>query len=426
MSAGPTESRSKPGQKVFITYRREETGAHAGRLYDAMVARFGEPNVFMDVDMAPGVDFVERITEAVAACHVLIVVMKPRWATVEDEQGRARLADPEDFVRLEVETALRRPEVTPIPVLVAGARMPNREDLPPELRAITRRNALELDDHRWRYDVGRLISTLDELLSESPLAPSPSPSEHSVATGKAAPADAAQTARQTAAPSTIAATTPVDTKPAAPPPAGAGRLWRWALLGAVAIAAIVVAVVVSTGGGGGNEEEDQVTSVVETEATTTDRANCTKLHTQRYLEQAYFGGTGQDARDACDAQTRNSADDPDSVNVTDVQVSGNSASAEVRHNGGSFDGQTLVLSLRKVGDEWKLDKIDDLKDFDLQRFADAFETTAVKFTRAFTPEQAHCAARRYARMSPDDVKAGILSGDLAQLLPFADDCHISL
>jgi hypothetical protein len=179
VSTGASEPGRAAAAKVFITYRREETAAHAGRLYDAMVARFGEPNVFMDVDMAPGVDFVERITDAVAACHVLIVVMGPKWATVEDEQGRARLADPEDFVRLEVETALRRTEVTPIPVLVAGARMPNREDLPPELRAITRRNALELGDQRWRYDVGRLISTLDELLAESPSVPA-SPEDTSV------------------------------------------------------------------------------------------------------------------------------------------------------------------------------------------------------------------------------------------------------
>ena len=99
----------------------------------------------------------------VAACHVLIVVMGPHWATVKDEDGRARLADPEDFVRLEVESALRRPEVTPIPVLVAGAKMPDRDELPQEIRAITRRNALELSDLRWRQDVGRLISTLDEL-----------------------------------------------------------------------------------------------------------------------------------------------------------------------------------------------------------------------------------------------------------------------
>jgi hypothetical protein len=245
MSAGPTEPGSVPGPKVFITYRREETAAHAGRLYDAMVARFGEGNVFMDVDMAPGVDFVERITEAVAACQVLIVVMGPRWATVEDEHGKARLADPEDFVRLEVETALQRLDVTPIPVLVSGARMPNREDLPPELRAITRRNALELSDQRWRYDVGRLIGTLDELLSEIVASP-PSP-ERSVATGNGAPADAARTAGETAPLSTAAATTSVETKRAAWPAAGRRQLLRWALVGAIAIAAIVVAVVLAIG-----------------------------------------------------------------------------------------------------------------------------------------------------------------------------------
>jgi hypothetical protein len=138
--------------------------------------RFGENNVFMDVDMAPGVDFVDRITEAVATCHVLIVVMGPNWATVKDENGRPRLADPEDFVRLEVEAALRRPEVTPIPVLVAGAKMPDREQLPQEIRAIARRNALELSDLRWRQDVGRLIGTLDELLAEMlPVSGPPSP-----------------------------------------------------------------------------------------------------------------------------------------------------------------------------------------------------------------------------------------------------------
>ena len=255
MSAGPREPGQVQGAKVFITYRREETAGHAGRLYDAMVARFGEDNVFMDVDMAPGVDFVERITEAVAACHVLIVVMGPRWATVQDEQGRARLADPEDFVRLEVETALRRPEVTPIPVLVAGARMPRREDLPPELGAIARRNALELDDHRWRYDVGRLISTLDELLAESPFAPGPSSPERDVATGKAAPADPTQTTGQTAPPSTVAGPTSRESKPALPP-GGGGRLWRWALLGVAAIAVIVVAVVLTANRGGGNGAAD--------------------------------------------------------------------------------------------------------------------------------------------------------------------------
>jgi hypothetical protein len=256
VTTGANEPGSAAAARVFITYRREETAAHAGRLYDAMVARFGEANVFMDVDMAPGVDFVERITEAVAACHVLIVVMGPSWATVADERGTARLADPEDFVRLEVETALRRPDVTPIPVLVAGARMPNREELPPELRAITRRNALELSDQRWRYDVGRLISTLDQLLAEMPVVGGPPSRERSVATtGKAAPADAAPGAGETAPPSMVAAATSSKSKPAAPT-AGGWRRLRWVLAGAAAIAAIVVAVVLTADGGGGNGAAD--------------------------------------------------------------------------------------------------------------------------------------------------------------------------
>jgi hypothetical protein len=257
VSTGASEPGRAAAAKVFITYRREETAAHAGRLYDAMVARFGEPNVFMDVDMAPGVDFVERITDAVAACHVLIVVMGPKWATVEDEQGRARLADPEDFVRLEVETALRRTEVTPIPVLVAGARMPNREDLPPELRAITRRNALELGDQRWRYDIGRLISTLDQLLAEMPVGGGPPSPERSIATRKPGPAagDTAPGAGETASPSMVAAATSAKSKPAAPT-AGGWRRLRWVLAGVAAIAAIGVAVVLTANRGGGNGAAD--------------------------------------------------------------------------------------------------------------------------------------------------------------------------
>ncbi len=166
MSPGPGEAADASAPKVFISYRRQETAAYAGRLYDAMAPRFGERNVFMDVDLEPGIDFVDRITQAVSACHVLIVVMGPQWATVENEDGVIRIADPGDFVRLEVGTALRRPDVTVIPVLVGGARMPDPDDLPPDLRAVTRRNALDLSDTRWRYDVGRLTRTLEERLAE--------------------------------------------------------------------------------------------------------------------------------------------------------------------------------------------------------------------------------------------------------------------
>jgi len=150
--------------KLFVSYRREETAGHAGRLYDAIAGHFGDRNVFMDVDLAPGVDFVEQITAAVGVCDVLLVVMGPRWGAPSEETGRPRLEDPNDFVRLEVETALHRPDVRVIPLLVAGARMPDPHELPESVRALSRRNALELSDLRWRYDVGRLVSTLAELL----------------------------------------------------------------------------------------------------------------------------------------------------------------------------------------------------------------------------------------------------------------------
>jgi hypothetical protein len=169
--------------KVFISYRRRDAAGHAGRLYDAMAAQFQDHNVFMDVDMAPGVDFVEQITQAVGACHVLVVVMGPRWANILDEEGHVRIAEREDFVRLEVETALRRADVTVIPVLVAGAQMPEPDTLPQGLRPLARRNAIELSDTRWRHDVQRLQGRLKELLAaatgvhEVPVPPPPPPTE---------------------------------------------------------------------------------------------------------------------------------------------------------------------------------------------------------------------------------------------------------
>ncbi|ADB48541.1 toll/interleukin-1 receptor domain-containing protein [Conexibacter woesei] len=157
---------SAAAPKVFLSYRREETAGHAGRLYDAIATRFGDANVFMDVELAPGIDFVDRITEAVGECRALLVVIGPRWASVTAAgRPQPRIAEPGDYVRLEVETALARSDVRVIPVLVAGARMPPPAQLPPSLQGLARRNAIELSDLRWRYDVGRLSDTLGELVA---------------------------------------------------------------------------------------------------------------------------------------------------------------------------------------------------------------------------------------------------------------------
>lgn len=111
-------------------------------MYDRLADRFGEGQVFIDVDtMEPGVDFAEEIFRAVAACQVLLAIIGPAWLITTDEQGNRRLDDPGDIVRLEVEAALAR-GVRVIPILVEGAVMPGRHDLPESLAGLARRHAL--------------------------------------------------------------------------------------------------------------------------------------------------------------------------------------------------------------------------------------------------------------------------------------------
>ena len=150
---------------IFLNYRREDSSGHSGRLFDALSGHFAG-RLFMDVDtLEPGVDFVEAIEQAVGSCEVLIVVIGREWLTVQDAAGQRRLDDPADFVRLEVETALER-KIRVIPVLVQGAPMPRAEELPPSLARLSRRNAIEISDARWAYDVDRLARTIQKILEE--------------------------------------------------------------------------------------------------------------------------------------------------------------------------------------------------------------------------------------------------------------------
>jgi hypothetical protein len=147
---------------VFLSYRREDSAAYAGRLYDRLVAHFGDSQVFMDIDqIGLGEDFVEVINQKVSVAQTVIVLIGRQWLTVQDEQGKRRLDDAEDFVRLEVGAALER-RVRVIPVLVGGAAMPKMQQLPEPLAMLSRRNAIEISDTRFHHDVGRLIEALEQ------------------------------------------------------------------------------------------------------------------------------------------------------------------------------------------------------------------------------------------------------------------------
>ena len=151
-----------PNAKLFINYRREDTAPYAGRLYDRLIAHFGEDQVFIDIDqIEPGEDFVEAINSKVGACDIAIVSIGPNWLTVTDASGKRRLDDSEDFVRMEIVAALER-KIRVIPVLVGGARMPRKHDLPEVLAPLSRRNAIELSETRFHSDVSRLIQAIEK------------------------------------------------------------------------------------------------------------------------------------------------------------------------------------------------------------------------------------------------------------------------
>jgi hypothetical protein len=153
--------------QIFISYRRDDSSAWAGRLSDRLSSHFPSNQIFMDVDtIEPGIDFVEAIEESVGSCDVLIAVIGTRWLNSSNPAGKRRLEILEDSVRVEISTALKR-GIRVIPVLVEGATMPEAADLPDELKALVRRNALKLSHDRFRTESELLASTVGRVLENA-------------------------------------------------------------------------------------------------------------------------------------------------------------------------------------------------------------------------------------------------------------------
>jgi hypothetical protein len=149
---------------MFISYRRNDTAGPVRALYEALGAHFGQGRVFVDLDsLSPGADFVEATRQGIGSFGIVLAVIGRHWLVESD--GRRRLDDPQDFVRLELEVALEQ-NAQVIPVLVDGATMPAAHELPAPLQPLARRNAAVLRFETWNADVQRLIDVL-RLLDEA-------------------------------------------------------------------------------------------------------------------------------------------------------------------------------------------------------------------------------------------------------------------
>ena len=220
---------------IFVSYRREDAAGEARALFGSLTAQLGAGSVFMDVDnIALGRDFREALHERLNDCDVLLALIGKGWLESKNRQGKPRLEDSNDFVRLEILAALKR-DIPVTPVLLQDAEMPTAEQLPLELRDFAYRNAFELSHARWESDVRELVRRLG--LVRQATAPAEAP-----------PPPAASSTAQTP-PAAQAASPPAD-KPAKVP-----------------LAAVAVAVVAVVGGGGwlfsgGSNEAPAVTAPI--------------------------------------------------------------------------------------------------------------------------------------------------------------------
>lgn len=143
---------------IFISYRHDDGDWPVLWLTEKLVEHFGPGAVFQDrLSIRPGDDFVLEIATGAEGCSALLAVIGPHWLGPQGD-GRRRIDNPEDWVRVEIETAISR-GVRVIPVLVYGAKMPTASELPESLQGLARKQTVELNP--GSPDIRSLISVLE-------------------------------------------------------------------------------------------------------------------------------------------------------------------------------------------------------------------------------------------------------------------------
>jgi hypothetical protein len=155
-------------KQIFICYRRDDSAAFAGRIYDRLSQKYGREAIFKDVDSIPlGVNFKVHLDSVVKRCDVVLVLVGERWLETGKSASATRIHSPRDFVRIELESALKR-DIPVIPLLIEDAEMPSEDDLPPEIKDFAYRNGMSIrHDPYFHRDVDQLIDCLNSVFAEA-------------------------------------------------------------------------------------------------------------------------------------------------------------------------------------------------------------------------------------------------------------------
>ena len=138
-------------QRIFISYRRSDCQSQANGLHDGLRHRLQGSRIFMDIDsIPPGADFEAHIRQEIEQCDVVLVLIGDEWLDPRPGSETRRIDEPNDFVRLEIESSLKSEHVRVIPVLVEGAQMPHTRRAPGQRAAA--REAACFRDVRFQMD----------------------------------------------------------------------------------------------------------------------------------------------------------------------------------------------------------------------------------------------------------------------------------
>jgi hypothetical protein len=194
------------------------------------------------------------------------------------------------------------------------------------------------------------------------------------------------------------------------------------------LAFVVAAIALAACGGSSNDstsaatgaDQAEIANVIRTSVTSSIPDDCTRLETQRFLEQIHFV-TGPAAVKACRQDAPDTSDDPDSVDVADIAVDGTSGTANATFHGGGFDGSTLSIAVVKQGDQWRVDQITAVPAFDLPAFEKSF-TGRLSSQEGVSAAGTACITKALDSAGPDAVKGALISGDSSQLLNLIGPC----
>lgn len=192
-----------------------------------------------------------------------------------------------------------------------------------------------------------------------------------------------------------------------------------------ALLTLVLSLALAACGGGGESDEDKVVETIETSATSTDPADCKKFATQNFMEQTE-SEKGSKAVKSCEEEAEDTEGDPESVDVSKVEIDDSKATADVAFNGGNFDGQTLGVALVEEDADWKLDEVTGFTKFDQEKLVANFEKLFESGEEPLEPPVVTCMGEAFRELSQSEFEELLFGGSQQPVIEIAEGCQESL